>query len=163
MRKRYLLTALLLIAFLVTVIPAQAKLPKAPKAGWNVEEGMPDLGKLNFEETPTGLLYAELRGGEMMMQPPQGSKVTVHYSGYLLDGRKFDSSYDRGRPIEFTLGIGQVIAGWDEALARMEKGAKWVIAIPPELGYGRRGQPRANPPIKPNAWLVFVVELVDFK
>ncbi len=92
-------------------------------------------------------------------KPQKGATVKVHYTGRLLDGTKFDSSVDRGEPIEFQVGKRQVIAGWDQALQHMKKGEKRVLIIPPELGYGSAGVG----PIPPDSWLVFDVELLDFK
>jgi cyclophilin family peptidyl-prolyl cis-trans isomerase len=89
--------------------------------------------------------------------PTYGTSVTVHYSGKLLNGVEFDSSYKRNSPAEFA--IGQVIEGWNEALLTMKKGEKRVLIIPPELGYGKKGYPGVIPP---NSFLVFDVELLDF-
>ena len=93
-----------------------------------------------------------------------GQRVTVHYTGWLFDpaapgqkGSKFDSSRDRGDPFVFTLGIGQVIAGWDQGFAGMKVGGQRTLVIPPEQGYGARGAGKASPP---NATLLFEVELL---
>ena len=89
-----------------------------------------------------------------------GKTVSVHYTGWLTNGQKFDSSRDRGQPFSFPLGAGRVIKGWDEGVAGMKVGGKRTLTIPPELGYGARGAPGAIPP---NATLKFEVELLDVK
>ena len=108
--------------------------------------------------TPSGLKYVVVAEGEGET-PKKGTVVTVHYTGKLLNGKKFDSSYDRKQPIDFPVGEGQVIKGWDEALLGMKKGEKRVLIIPSSLGYG----PSGRGPIPPNATMVFDVELVNFQ
>jgi FKBP-type peptidyl-prolyl cis-trans isomerase len=113
----------------------------------------------SLTETPSGLRYrdelvgsgAEARGG---------NHVSVHYTGTLESGAKFDSSRDRGKPFEFVLGAGSVIKGWDEGLVGMRVGGRRTLVIPPALGYGARGFP---PVIPANATLVFDVELIGIR
>ena len=105
---------------------------------------------------PSGLLIEELVVGSGAVAAA-GEKVTVHYTGWLSDGKKFDSSKDRRDPFVFPLGRGQVIKGWDEGVAGMKVGGKRRLTIPPALGYGARG---AGGVIPPNATLVFEVELL---
>jgi peptidylprolyl isomerase len=106
--------------------------------------------------TPSGLQYEDLVAGTGA-SPLAGQRCKVHYTGWLTDGRKFDSSKDRGEPFEFAIGRKQVIAGWDEGVLSMKVGGKRKLTIPPGLGYGARG---AGGVIPPNATLVFEVELL---
>jgi len=111
-------------------------------------------------KTKSGLRYIVLKEGSGDNKPAKGSQVTAHYTGKLLSGKVFDSSVSRGKPIDFPVGIGRVISGWDEALLDMKKGEKRTLIIPPNLAYGPRGRP---PVIPPNSTLVFDVELIEFK
>jgi FKBP-type peptidyl-prolyl cis-trans isomerase FkpA len=108
-------------------------------------------------ETNTGLAYEDLVEGSGATATGPGQTVTVHYTGWLLDGTKFDSSLDRNEPFQFPLGVGMVIRGWDEGVAGMKVGGKRRLTIPPELGYGSRG---AGNVIPPDSTLVFEVELL---
>ena len=105
------------------------------------------------------LIIEELTAGDGATAAA-GQSVSVHYTGWLTDGTKFDSSVDRNDPFEFKLGQGQVIAGWDQGVAGMQIGGKRKLTIPPELGYGSRG---AGGVIPPNATLVFEVELLGIR
>jgi len=107
---------------------------------------------------PSGLMYVVLAEGTGDKTPTRGVTVSAHYTGRLLNGTKFDSSVDRGKPLKFPVGVGRVIKGWDEAFLSMKKGEKRTLIIPAHLGYGEMG----IGPIPPNATLVFDVELVDF-
>lgn len=112
--------------------------------------------------TKSGLKYLIMTEGSG--EPPKaGDAVVVHTTGWFLDGSKFYSSYDgRGTPLDFPLGATppRVIAGWEEALPMMKKGAKWQLIVPPNLAYGESGRP---PAIPPSATLIFDVELLDFR
>jgi FKBP-type peptidyl-prolyl cis-trans isomerase len=111
------------------------------------------------KKTASGLYYvAEVEGTGTAVTP--GKTVSVHYAGKLMDGTEFDNSYRRGQPIEFKIGVGQVIPGWDEGIALMKVGSKYKLIIPSELGYGKRG---AGGVIPPNATLIFDTELMNVK
>ncbi|MBK1876376.1 FKBP-type peptidyl-prolyl cis-trans isomerase [Pelagicoccus mobilis] len=124
--------------------------------GFQVEE----IKKLFPEalSTESGLHYIVEKEGEGV-PPEKGQLVSAHYRGTLLDGTEFDSSFKRDKPIEFPVGNGRVISGWDEAFLLMKKGEKRKLIIPAKIAYGLRGSP---PVIPPNSILVFDVELVDF-
>lgn len=109
------------------------------------------------QTTASGLTYEDLiEGGGTVAQA--GQTVSVHYTGWLTNGKKFDSSKDRNQPFTFELGLGRVIKGWDEGVAGMKVGGKRKLTIPSTLGYGARG---AGGVIPPNATLVFEVELLS--
>jgi len=110
-------------------------------------------------KTTSGLLYIVRKPGEEGPSPMMGARVTVNYEGKFLDGMKFDSSYDRKEPFTFTVGVGKVIKGWDEAFQNMKKGEKRTLIVPYWLGYGDQ----ARPQIPPRSTLVFDVELVSFR
>ena len=107
-------------------------------------------------KTESGLVIEDLAVGEGA-EASAGQHVTVHYTGWLTDGQKFDSSKDRDDPFDFPLGGRHVIAGWDEGVQGMKVGGTRKLTIPPELGYGKRG---AGAVIPPNATLIFEVELL---
>lgn len=121
----------------------------APSAPTKVDES-------KFQQKASGLRIHDFESGSGKM-PKSGDSVQVHYTGWLPNGTKFDSSLDRGEPISFVLGQGQVIAGWDEGIKSMKVGGKRQLVIPPNIAYGERG---AGGVIPPNATLIFEVELV---
>ena len=110
-------------------------------------------------KTPSGLRYQDIAQGQGA-EAAAGRTASVHYTGWLTNGEKFDSSRDRDQPFSFTLGAGQVIAGWDEGVAGMRPGGRRKLVIPASLGYGTLGAP---PDIPPSATLVFDVELLDVR
>jgi len=112
-----------------------------------------------YDETPSGLRYKILQNGEGK-QATKGAMVSVHYKGQLLDGTVFDSSYKRKQPIDFAIGVGQVIPGWDEGIQLLKVGDKARLVIPSDLAYGAQG---AGGVIPPNATLIFDVELMNVK
>ncbi|MCG8350426.1 MAG: FKBP-type peptidyl-prolyl cis-trans isomerase, partial [Chloroflexales bacterium] len=110
-----------------------------------------------YTTTPSGLQYYDLQVGDGATAAA-GQNVTVHYTGWLTDNTKFDSSLDRGEPFQFPLGSGRVISGWDEGVAGMQVGGKRQLRIPPALAYGDQG---SGDDIPPNATLIFEIELLD--
>ena len=120
-----------------------------------------ELDKLatGFSKTDSGLRYQIIQKGDGK-SAEKGKTVSVHYKGQLADGTVFDSSYKRNQPLDFTVGVGQVIPGWDEGIGLLQVGDKARLVIPSDLGYGSRG---AGGVIPPDATLVFDVELMDVK
>jgi FKBP-type peptidyl-prolyl cis-trans isomerase len=108
-------------------------------------------------KTPSGLVYWDLRIGNGEVAK-EGSHVRVHYTGWLANGKKFDSSVDVGKPFDFTIGNGEVIAGWEEGVTGMRAGGKRQLRIPPALGYGADGTPDGT--IPPNASLIVDIRLL---
>jgi peptidylprolyl isomerase len=149
MTSRILLGSLLFLSAPASVVadssvpPARTPEPSAPKR----------------VKLPSGLEYIDLRVGTGRTPRP-GEKVLAHYVGTFTDGKKFDSSIDRGPPFEYTFGVGQVIKGWDEGVSTMRVGGRRRLFIPPSLGYGERGVP---PSIPANATLVFEIALIEIR
>jgi peptidylprolyl isomerase len=137
------------LIFEVELVDVQPGPPGAPEAPTAVDEA-------DYTVTDSGLKYYDIFEGDGAT-PNVGDNVTVHYTGWLTDGTKFDSSLDRGQPFSFPLGQGRVIAGWDEGVASMKAGTVRQLVIPPELAYGAQG---AGSIIPPNATLIFEVELI---
>ena len=125
--------------------------------GYDEHQGdLKDMSDDAVVQTASGLGYVDLVDGQGA-RPAAGDSVSVHYTGWLKDGTKFDSSVDRGQPFEFAIGRGRVIRGWDEGVASMKVGGKRKLIIPAHLGYGERG---AGGVIPPGATLIFEVELL---
>ena len=123
-------------------------------AGWHEDFSLP--GREEITESGLRMIIHKKGSGSVAKT---GQVVSVHYSGMLENGNKFDNSIDKGIPLTFKLGSGQMIKGFDEAFALMSKGEKRTLIIPPEIGYGAR----AKGPIPPNSTLIFEVELVDIR
>ena len=134
----------------------KSKADRIKKEKENELKILKDLSK-GFSKTSSGLLY-KIEKENNSHKPSNGNKVKVHYKGMLLDGTVFDSSFKRNQPIEFTLGVGQVIKGWDEGILLLGIGDKASFIIPSDLAYGASG---AGGVIPPNATLIFEVELIS--
>jgi len=158
---------LVILAMLATVALMAAQTSKsgaqkstaAPQAAAAPKTSGPTPVTGKPQTTLSGVEYWDIKLGTGQTAVA-GKRLSMHYTGWLTNGKKFDSSLDRGEPFEFTLGRGQVIKGWDEGVAGMKVGGKRQLKIPPAAGYGARG---AGNVIPPNATLIFDVELVAVK
>jgi len=146
-KRIYVLLALCLLAIYTFKVEAQTKRGRAPRSSSAAIT------------TPSGLTYLITKKGTGR-QLKAGDTVILNYTGMLTDGRTFDSSHDRKQPLEFKLGAGKVIKGYDEGLAKLHVGDHAILVIPGKLAYGPRGVPDVIPP---DATLVFVIEVVDVR
>jgi FKBP-type peptidyl-prolyl cis-trans isomerase len=154
LRRMTALTALLTLAISASALLIHAQQKAAPANKASTAAPTPVTG--DPVVTKSGLKYWDIKVGDGA-EAVRGKTVRVHYTGWLTNGKKFDSSVDRGQPFEFRLGAGEVIRGWDEGVAGMKVGGKRQLNIKPELGYGAQGYP---PVIPPRSTLVFDVELL---
>jgi peptidylprolyl isomerase len=159
------LAAIVLVACTPEVAPVTAAGPAPSSSSLALppvtatSSPMPSAAPVGLIALPSGLAYEDLKPGTGTVVGP-GQTATVHYVGTLEDGTKFDSSWDRRRPLTFRVGAGQVIAGWDEGVVGMRVGQIRRLRIPPNLAYGAAGSP---PTIPPNATLWFEVELLGVR
>jgi len=152
------LFSICLLSIYVFAVDAQTKRRRTPKKP--VAATKPTAAnKPAAVTTPSGLIYLITKAGTGR-QPTTGETVIINYTGTLTNGLKFDSSHDRDQPFSFKLGVGQVIKGWDEGVAKLRVGDQAILVIPSDLGYGSRG---AGGVIPPDATLIFVVEVLDVK
>jgi len=165
MSYRFVILGLVVLAVVAYAVTACAKKEQqtqsaapAPVVAASPVAGAP-VAASNVVTTADGLKYEVLRQGNGP-EAKAGQTVAVHYTGWLTDGTKFDSSVDRGQPFDFQLGAGQVIKGWDEGVAGMKVGEKRKLTIPSSLGYGDHG---AGGKIPPGATLIFDVELLGIQ
>ncbi|MGE0405573.1 MAG: FKBP-type peptidyl-prolyl cis-trans isomerase [Candidatus Korobacteraceae bacterium] len=140
------------LPFFAALVTAVMAFAQTPASGPTKVEGKGVM-------TVSGLRYWDIKVGEGA-EAKRGVTVVVHYTGWLENGKKFDSSVDRNKPFPFPLGAGRVIKGWDEGVAGMKVGGKRQLRIPPEIGYGSQG---AGGVIPPNATLIFDVELLEVR
>jgi FKBP-type peptidyl-prolyl cis-trans isomerase len=151
---KYVAAIAIILALTAVFVLAQSASRKSTSANTNA----PTKVTGNGVRTPSGLVYWDIRVGTGEVAK-EGSHVRVHYTGWLTNGKKFDSSVDAGTPFDFTIGNGEVIKGWEEGVSGMKVGGKRQLRIPPSLGYGAEGTPGG--PIPPNANLIFDVKLLQ--
>jgi FKBP-type peptidyl-prolyl cis-trans isomerase FkpA len=158
-RNQQIIIGVVIIAILA-VAAFFAFSTRANRNASTAQDGPPPIdANIQTVTTASGLKYQDIVVGTGQ-EAKAGDQVSVHYTGWLTDGTKFDSSVDRNQPFDFTLGQGSVIPGWDEGVAGMKVGGKRRLTIPPELAYGAQG---AGGVIPPNATLIFDVELLAIK
>jgi FKBP-type peptidyl-prolyl cis-trans isomerase len=150
---KFLIATAIILALSAAYVLAQSTTRKSTAANTNAPTKVTGPGT----KTDSGLEYWDIRIGNGDLAK-EGSHVRVHYTGWLTNGKKFDSSFDAGKPLDFTIGNGEVIKGWEEGVSGMKVGGKRQLRIPPALGYGAEGTPGG--PIPPNATLIFDVQLV---
>ncbi|MGA2021330.1 MAG: FKBP-type peptidyl-prolyl cis-trans isomerase [Candidatus Sulfotelmatobacter sp.] len=151
---KYLVAISIILALTAAFVLAQTTTPKKPNTS------APTKVTGDGVKTPSGLTYWDIRVGTGEVAK-EGSRVRVHYTGWLTNGKKFDSSVDAGQPFDFRIGNGEVIKGWEEGVAGMKVGGKRQLRIPPDLAYGAEGTPGG--PIPPNATLIFDVQLLGLQ
>jgi len=150
---KYFAAIVMILALTAALVAAQSAAKKAAAPNTSAPTKVTGDGV----KMPDGLAYWDIRVGTGDVAK-EGSRVRVHYTGWLTNGKKFDSSVDAGKPFDFRIGDGEVIKGWEEGVAGMRVGGKRQLRIPPALGYGAQGTPGG--PIPPNANLIFDVELL---
>ena len=150
---KYVATLAVILVLAAIFVIAQSTARKSAAPNTNAPTKVTGEGV----KTPSGLIYWDIRVGNGEVAK-EGSRVRVHYTGWLTNGKKFDSSLDAGQPFDFRIGNGEVIKGWEEGVAGMRVRGKRQLRIPPTLGYGAEGTP--DGPIPPNATLIFDIQLL---